>query len=105
MLSRLSLRTRLILGVILLAGVGVVAADAATYTQLRSFLVHRIDNTLAASHPGVESAAFQPESGHLEPGGGDRDIGGLLGSLGGDCVEVRTLGGTVVTARVHPAIR
>ena len=96
MLSRLSLRTRLILGVILLAGVGVVAADAATYTQLHSFLVHRIDSTLAASHPGVESAAFQPESGHIEPGGGDRDIGGLLGSLGGDCVEVRTLSGTVV---------
>jgi hypothetical protein len=52
MLSRLSLRTRLILGVILLAGIGIVAADAATYTQLRSFLLQRVDNTLTASHPG-----------------------------------------------------
>ncbi|HEY4411880.1 MAG TPA: histidine kinase dimerization/phospho-acceptor domain-containing protein, partial [Gaiellaceae bacterium] len=94
MLSRLSLRTRLILGVILLAGVGIVAADAATYTQLRSFLLHRVDNTLTASHPGVETAAFPPEVGR-EPGG-DRDIGGLLGSLGGDCVEVRSLSGVVV---------
>jgi two-component system, OmpR family, sensor kinase len=95
MLSRLSLRTRLILGVIVLAGAGVIAADVATYTQLRSFLVQRIDNQLAASHPGVENAAFQPDDGRPEPGG-DRDIGGQLGSLGGDCVEVRTLSGVVV---------
>jgi len=95
MLSRLSLRTRLILGVILLAGIGIIAADAATYTQLRSFLLQRVDNTLTASHPGVETAAFPPELGRREPGG-DRDIGGLLGSLGGDCVEVRSLSGVVV---------
>jgi len=95
MLSRLSLRTRLILGVIVLAGAGVVAADVATYTQLRSFLVQRIDNTLTASHPGVENAAFRSDEGHAEPGT-DRDIGGQLGSLGGDCVEVRTLSGIVV---------
>ena len=95
MLSRLSLRTRLILGVIVLAGAGVVAADVATYTQLRSFLVQRIDNTLTASHPGVENAAFRSDEGHPEPGT-DRDIGGQLGSLGGDCVEVRTLSGMVV---------
>jgi two-component system OmpR family sensor kinase len=95
MLSRLSLRTRLILGVIVLAGAGVVAADVATYTQLRSFLVQRIDNTLTASHPGVENAAFRSDEGQVEPGT-DRDIGGQLGSLGGDCVEVRTLSGIVV---------
>jgi two-component system, OmpR family, sensor kinase len=94
MLSRLSLRTRLILGVIVLAGIGIVAADAATYTQLRSFLLQRVDNTLTASHPGVETAAFPAQLGN-EPRG-DRDIGGLLGSLGGDCVEVRSLSGVVV---------
>jgi two-component system OmpR family sensor kinase len=94
MLSRLSLRTRLILGVIVLAGIGIVAADAATYTQLRSFLLQRVDNSLTASHPGVETAAFPPQVGN-EPGG-DRDIGGRLGSLGGECVEVRSLSGVVV---------
>ncbi|HUZ99549.1 MAG TPA: HAMP domain-containing sensor histidine kinase [Gaiellaceae bacterium] len=94
MLSRLSLRTRLILGAIVLAGIGIVAADAATYTQLQSFLLQRVDNSLTASHPGVETAAFPPQIGK-EPGG-DRDIGGRLGSLGGDCVEVRSLSGIVV---------
>ena len=58
-------------------------------------LVQRIDNTLTASHPGVENAAFRSDEGHPEPGA-DRDIGGQLGSLGGDCVEVRTLSGIVV---------
>ena len=103
MLSRLSLRTRLILGVIVLAGAGVIAADVATYTQLRSFLVERIDNQLAASHPGVENAAFRTGEGQPPGGGGgDRDIGGQLGSLGGDCVEVRTLSGVVVTHACIP---
>ena len=36
MLSRLSLRTRLLVGVIALAGVGLVAADVATYSALSS---------------------------------------------------------------------
>src|SRR5207249_12068955 len=45
-LSRLSLRTRLLLGVIALAAVGLVAADVATYSALSSYLVSRTDTTL-----------------------------------------------------------
>jgi hypothetical protein len=37
----LSLRARLILGVIALAAAGLVAADLVTYTSLRSFLISR----------------------------------------------------------------
>ena len=37
MLSRLSLRTRLLLGVVVLAAVGLVAADVATYSALSSY--------------------------------------------------------------------
>ena len=51
MFARLSLRTRLVLGVLVLAGAGLAVADAATYTSLRSFLVQRVDNTLEADHP------------------------------------------------------
>src|SRR5260370_838239 len=53
MLGRLSLRARLMLGVIALAAIGLVAADAVTYASLRSFLVHRVDTSLAADeHSG-----------------------------------------------------
>jgi two-component system OmpR family sensor kinase len=48
MLGRLSLRARLVLGVIALAAIGLVTADAVTYTSLRSFLVSRVDSALAA---------------------------------------------------------
>ena len=46
MFARLSLRTRLVLGVLVLAAAGLAVADAATYTSLRSFLIQRVDNTL-----------------------------------------------------------
>jgi len=48
MFARLSLRARLILGVIALAAIGLVTADAVTYASLRSFLVSRVDSALAA---------------------------------------------------------
>ena len=54
MLGRLSLRARLVLGVLALAAIGLAAADVATYTSLRSFLFDRIDNTLDADHHYVE---------------------------------------------------
>jgi two-component system, OmpR family, sensor kinase len=44
--SRLSLRARLVLGVIALAAVGLAAADLATYASLRSFLLDRTDESL-----------------------------------------------------------
>jgi len=45
-LGRLSLRARLVLGVIVLAAVGLAAADVATYTSLRSFEFDHTDATL-----------------------------------------------------------
>jgi two-component system, OmpR family, sensor kinase len=45
-LRRLSLRARLVLGVIVLAALGLGAADVATYTSLRSFLIDRTNSTL-----------------------------------------------------------
>ena len=54
MLGRLSLRARLLLGVIAIAAVGLVAADIATYGALKSFLLDRVESTLNSVHPGVE---------------------------------------------------
>ncbi|MGH2977758.1 MAG: sensor histidine kinase [Gaiellaceae bacterium] len=62
MLSRLSLRTRLLVGVIALAAVGLVAADVATYSQLHSFLLGRVDSTLEQDHVQVENTLRQVPS-------------------------------------------
>jgi len=86
MLSRLSLRTRLLLGVIALAAVGLVAADVATYTSLRSFLFARVDSTLNAVHPGVEHSVFEEGSGPGPEGA----------AVAGDCVQLRKLTGGIV---------
>jgi len=55
---RLSLRARLLLGVVLLAALGLIAADVATYSSLQSFLLQRVDNTLEADHVGAEHQDF-----------------------------------------------
>jgi two-component system OmpR family sensor kinase len=61
-MRRLSLRTRLVLGVLVLATVGLVAADIATYTSLRSFLIDRTDNSLASAHREVEAELLEPRA-------------------------------------------
>jgi two-component system, OmpR family, sensor kinase len=72
-LTRLSLRARLLLGVVLLAALGLVAADVATYDSLRPFLVHQVDVRLEAGHRGVEGPGPPPEgiewAGVGQPGG------------------------------------
>jgi two-component system, OmpR family, sensor kinase len=95
-LRRLSLRSRLILGVIALAAVGLVVADAATYTSLRSFLFDRVDSTLNAAHPGVEQAVFGDGGGDDHHGPGPEQLGA---TVPGDCIQVRHANGAVVASR------
>ena len=57
---RLSLRARLLLAVAAVALVGLVAADIATYTALRSFLVDRVDESLTAAHQPLIRSLFGP---------------------------------------------
>ena len=94
MLSRLSLRARLLLGVVLLAALGLVAADIATYSSLSSFLFHRVDVGLEAGHRGFEHGApkGQPP---------DHDQGERQGPppQGVDWYQLRTLSGRVVRGR------
>ena len=95
MIARLSLRSRLILGVIALAAVGLVVADAATYTSLRSFLVSQTDDSLDAAHISVEGALH-----HRGPGPesevGSPDIGRLTSAVPGIFVQLRRTDGTIV---------
>src|SRR5262249_910047 len=80
-MKRLSLRARLVLGVLVLGAAGLLVADAFTYTSLRSFLLDRVDKTLAADHQGAE---------HAGPGGFDR------GGTGSDFVQIRSSTGEVL---------
>jgi two-component system OmpR family sensor kinase len=65
--TRLSLRARLVLGVLVLALVGILAADAFTYTELRSFLLTRVDRTLDDDHRGAEQVARRGFGGSFGP--------------------------------------
>ncbi len=92
MLQRLSLRARLVLGVLLLAAAGLAAADIVTYTSLRSFLIQRTDNTLDADHDSFRHrGGFGP--GGRGPGGfGGRGPGGQANVF----VQYRTQDGTTI---------
>lgn len=50
----MSLRTRLVLGLVALAVVALAAADVATYASLRSFLHDRTDSSLNTDHVAIE---------------------------------------------------
>jgi hypothetical protein len=97
MLSRLSLRARLLLGVIAIAFAGLVTADVATYAALKSFLIDRVDSTLNSVHQGVSTVFFPQGHDGGGPGFNGGNIQAVLSQIPGYCVEVRGLGGTSVT--------
>ena len=71
-MSRLSLRARLVLGVLAVGVIGLVAADVATYTSLRSFLLERVDRQLDADRGGFVGPGPQgrpPQGFGPNPGG------------------------------------
>ncbi len=96
---RLSLRARLLIAVAAVALIGLVAADIATYTALRSFLVDRVDESLAAAHrPLIQSLFGPPTRGPGVPD--DRGDGGTLASAApGAYVELRSSSGLVLVSQ------
>ena len=103
MLGRLSLRARLLLGVVVLAAVGLIAADFVTYAKLRSFLIKRTDTSLNAAHQAVEAALLQPRADHTDesgPGHGPPGIDVLAAAVPGDYVQLRLLNGTIVSSKL-----
>jgi two-component system, OmpR family, sensor kinase len=89
LVGRLSLRARLVLGVIALATIGLAVADVATYASLRSFLVDRMDKTLEDGHFGVERS-FEH---------GCSEGGPPTPPSAGDYVQLRTAAGTVLCSQ------
>ena len=101
MLGRLSLRARLLLGVVALAAIGLIAADVVTYAKLRSFLVQRTDTSLNAAHQAVEAALLRPSAEHdHESGPGPPGIDVLAAAVPGDYVQLRRLNGTIVSSKL-----
>jgi two-component system OmpR family sensor kinase len=75
-----SLRTRLLLALGAVALVALVAANVATYSALKSFLISRVDQQLDATHDAVLQSLYQPAgppggpgSGGSQPGASDGD--------------------------------
>src|ERR671936_629840 len=101
-MRRLSLRARLLVGVVALSAVGLAAADVATYKALESFLIQRTDNSLDAAHVAVENALSHrgpnsPGEGG-GPGGphGPGPIEAASSAAPGDYLADLTLGGRIV---------
>jgi two-component system OmpR family sensor kinase len=90
-LRPLSLRSRLVLGVIGLALVGLVAADVATYSSLQSFLFDRTDSSLDDAHHAVDAQLHGPHG----PGGPVEAPGYF--------VQIRRQDGTVVSSSLESA--
>ncbi len=99
-MRRLSLRTRLVLGLLVLAAAGLVAADIATYKSLSSFLFDQVDSNLNAAHPGVEQTVFQGDD---SGGRGGPGHGRFNAQVPGDCVQVRRQTGAVVGSTCYAA--
>jgi two-component system OmpR family sensor kinase len=87
MLGRLSLRARLVLGVIVLAAAGLAVANVATYAALRSFLLERTDASLLDAQEGIGRGLHRgcPSGGRAPPG-----------ARPGDYLQLRTVDGDVV---------
>jgi two-component system OmpR family sensor kinase len=94
----MSLRTRLLLALGVVALVAFVAADVATYSSLRSFLVQRIDQQLQQADSGLAAARPRPYGSPPPPppspvGEPERNI-----ALPGGYLELRDAQGRVVSS-------
>src|SRR5689334_13297349 len=87
----MSLRTRLVLGTLALATLGLLVADVVTYTSLRSFLVDQVDQSLQNDHVAVEQGLRR---------GADARSCGRLENLGDVFVQVRTSSGAPVCTKL-----
>ncbi len=102
MLRRLSLRARLLIGVIALAAAGLIAADLATYAALKSFLYDRVDSTLNSTHPGVEHGLFPTRGPKPDGPGPGGNLQGLFNSIPGYCIQLRKTNQTILQSACIP---
>ena len=75
----LSLRDRLLAGLVVLVALGLVAFGVANYTALRGFLYQRVDDQLRSGRGIAYGQLFQDQGGRGFPGGARGGPGGPLG--------------------------
>ena len=92
----MSLRARLLAATLALVAFGLVVADVATYSALRSFLHQRIDRQLADAHRSVERTAGGDRRGGGGPVPPDGPVRQLAATTPGVFVQVRGANGRVV---------
>lgn len=70
MFTNLSLRTRLVIGIVVLSATSFAISDYIAHTQLRSFLIKQVDDQLTSvaggSVPRIQSSGIAPEEDELE---------------------------------------
>ena len=111
MLSLVSLRTRLLVGLVVLTAAGLLVAGVVTYRAERSFLVGQVDNQLRNSLAPVEyqvnsEAHLQRAGGALQvptggPDGPDNDGGTGAHRFGGEGPPAESLGDPAGTFGEH----
>ncbi len=113
----MSLRTRLVIAVGVIAVVALLIADVATYSSLQSFLYQRIDQQLEQLHPVPEQDANsgqsipcagpnqfgQGGSGLGPPGSGQSGNPSFPNAIQVTAIEVRTTSGKLVNGQICPA--
>ena len=87
----MSLRGRLLIALVALLTVGLLVADAATYLQLREFLLDQTDNQLEQAASNGSTRDLGGPTGPGGPGGGGRRDRGRVQSEGLDGMLVGTL--------------
>src|SRR5581483_2719748 len=92
----MTLRTRLTIGLIVLAAAGLVATDVASYMSLRGFLIGRLDNSLESAFHSLTTELPVGKTQGVNPATITTYEGGVIP---GDCVQVRQLSGQVVSSR------
>jgi two-component system OmpR family sensor kinase len=97
---RLSLRARLVVGVVVLAAIGLAAAGAVTYTSLHSFLIGQTDDSLDAAHVALEQRLAGPGPHQNDDHGTGLDR--LTAATPGLYVQIRRPDGSVVVGGEAP---
>jgi two-component system OmpR family sensor kinase len=93
-----SLRARLLLALGAVVLLALVAADVATYSALRSFLLSRVDQGLQASHQPIEAAidAGSTDGGFANPAPQNRSLPPFFTLAPGTFIELRSSTGAVL---------
>lgn len=86
---RFSLRTRLLAAIAVVALVGLVVADLATYAALKSFLVDRIDSSLDSANRPLTNLLIEQTDSSRQFGSDSADKAALAAAAPGAYVEVR----------------